>query len=115
MDILAHPLDSAAGAGGMPPPTAPTVLPPIPRTVADTGLPFLFLVELAVKTLFLGGLLRMTELAGRMKLSTSVIDPVIVYMRTERLCETSRAGGATGTDADVCYRLTDLGRVRGAE
>jgi energy-coupling factor transporter ATP-binding protein EcfA2 len=83
--------------------------------VAETGLPFLFLVELAVKTLFLSGLLRMSELVSRMKLSVGVLDPVIVYLRAEKLCETSRAGGVTGTDADVCYRLTDLGRVRGAE
>lgn len=115
MDTLAQPLDSASGVDSTAPRPAPAVLPPIPRTAADTGLPFLFLAELAVKTLFLGGLLRMTELAGRMKLSVSVIDPVLSYLRAERLCETSRAGATTGTDADVCYRLTDLGRARGAE
>lgn len=87
---------------------------PAPRTVQDTGLPFIFLVELSVKTLFLGGQLRLVELASRMKLTVSVIDPLIVYLRAEKLCEISRSGG-TGTDADLSYRLTDLGRTRGAE
>jgi hypothetical protein len=87
----------------------------MPRTASETGLPFLFLAELAVKILFLGGQLRMSELAARMRLSVGVIDALIVYLRAEKLCETSRTGGITGTDADVCYRLTDLGRVRGAE
>jgi energy-coupling factor transporter ATP-binding protein EcfA2 len=115
MDPVALALNSASNPAAMAPRLAPSVLPPMPRTVSETGLPFLFLAELAVKILFLGGQLRMTELAGRMALSVSVIDAVIVYLRAEKLCETSRAGGATGTDADVCYRLTDLGRVRGAE
>lgn len=115
MDTLTLPPDAPSVPAPFAPGSARPVLPPAPRSVAETGLPFLFLVELAVKTLFLGGLLRMTELAGRMKLSVSVIDPLIVYLRAEKLCEVSRAGGVTGTDADVCYRLSDLGRVRGAE
>ncbi|WP_227496713.1 ATP-binding protein [Massilia litorea] len=112
MDTLA--LDSESRPDINAPCPAPAVLPPAPLTVAQTGLPFLFLAELAVKTLFLGGLLRITELSARMKLGIGVIEPLIVYLRAERLCEISRAG-ATGTDADVCYKLTDLGRARGAE
>lgn len=100
-----------AGQRGGP---AGATLPPAPRTVQDTGLPFIFLIELAVKTLFLGGQLRLTELAGRMKLSVGVIDALIGYLRTEKLCEINRSG-STGTDADISYRLTDLGRMRGAE
>ena len=92
-----------------------TLLPAAPLTVAQTGLPFLFLVELAAKSLFLGGMLRISELASRMKLGVGVLEPVIVYMRGEKLCETSGSGGSTGTDADLCYRLTNLGRARAAE
>ena len=105
-----RPLDAFASGAG----TSQRALPPAPRTVQDTGLPFSFLVELAVKTLFLGGQLGLTELAGRMKLSVGVIDPLIGYLRAEKLCEINRAGN-TGTDADINYRLTDLGRARGAE
>ncbi len=103
-------LDAAARATS----PAPRALPPAPRTVAETGLPFVFLVELAVKILSVGGQLRLAELANRMKLSVSVIDSLICYLRAEKLCEVARTGG-TGTDADLCYRLTDLGRARALE
>jgi energy-coupling factor transporter ATP-binding protein EcfA2 len=117
MNTLKMPLGLAGGSQDTSAPHAePAVpaLPPAPRTVQNTGLPFIFLIELAVKTLFLGGQLRLTELAGRMKLGVGVIDPLIVYLRNEKLCEINRAGN-TGTDADISYRLTDLGRARGAE
>ena len=88
--------------------------PRAPRTVEETGLPFLFLVELAVKVLFLRGQLRLVELAGHLKLTISVLDRVISFMRAEKLCDVSRTG-TSGTDADLTYRLTELGRARGAE
>ena len=85
-----------------------------PRTVHETGLPFVFLVELAVKILFLRGLVRLPELAHQMRLSVNIIDPLIVFMRAEKLVEVTRMG-STGTDADILYKLTDLGRTRGVE
>lgn len=93
---------------------ANTLIPRPPRTVNETGLPFVFLVELAVKVLFLRGLVRLVELASHMKLSVSVLDPMITFMRAEKLCEVTRIG-STGTDADISYKLTDLGRTRGVE
>ncbi|MBZ2208547.1 ATP-binding protein [Massilia sp. R798] len=93
---------------------ASAFVPPPPRTVNETGLPFIFLVELAVKVLFLRGLVRLVELASHMKLSVSVLDPMMAFMRTEKLCEVTRIG-SSGTDADIAYKLTDLGRSRGVE
>lgn len=93
---------------------ASTFIPRPPRTVNETGLPFVFLVELAVKVLFLRGLVRLVELASHLKLSVSVLDPMITFMRAEKLCEVTRIG-STGTDADISYKLTDLGRTRGVE
>lgn len=85
-----------------------------PRTVEETGLPFLFLVELLVKVLFQRGQLHLPELASYVKLSLVVIDPVIAFMRLEKLCDVSRRG-ASGTDADIHYQLTDSGRQRALE
>jgi hypothetical protein len=82
-----------------------------PRTVEDTGLPFLFLAELIAKVLHQRGQLRLPELAAHLKLTVSVIDPLIAFLRTERLCEVVRVGGS-GTDADLSYLLTDAGRRR---
>ena len=93
---------------------ADTFVPRSPRTINETGLPFVFLVELAVKVLFLRGLVRLVELASHLRLSVSVLDPMITFMRAEKLCEVTRIG-STGTDADISYKLTDLGRVRGVE
>ena len=101
-------------------PDARDVADPVPaslraaRTVEETGLPFLFLVELLVKVLFQRGQLHLPELASYVKLSLVVIDPVISFMRQEKMCEVTRRG-ASGTDADIHYQLTDSGRQRALE
>ena len=82
-----------------------------PRTVDDTGLPFLFLVELLAKVLHQRGQLRLPELASHLKLNVSVIDPLIVFLRTEKLVDVARIGGS-GTDADLAYVLTEAGHLR---
>lgn len=82
-----------------------------PRSVDETGLPFLFLIELLAKLLFQRGQVRLPELAALLKLGISVIDPLVAFMRAEKLCEVTRSGGS-GTDADLTYHLTELGRER---
>lgn len=99
------------------PPDAPTDLaeeqrawfPRAPRTVEETGLNFLFLVELVVKILFNAGQLRLAELSSRACLAIGVLEPLLAFMRSERLCEVCRRGE---TETDVTYTLTELGRVR---
>lgn len=90
------------------------LIPRAPRSVEETGLPFLFLVELVVKVLFLRGQLRLVELSAHLKLTVNALDPVIGFVRTEKLCEVTRTG-ASGTDADLTYKLTELGCARGGE
>lgn len=89
-------------------------IPLAPRTVEETGLPFLFLVELVAKLLFQHGQIRLIDLSTHIKLAVSVLDPLIAFMRAEKLCEMTRRGGS-GTDADLTYHLTDAGRARAAE
>lgn len=83
--------------------------PRAPRNIEETGLNTLFLVELASKILYNGGQLRLTELATRIKLPFGVLEPLVGFMRAERLCEVVRRGEA---ETDVTYTLTELGRVR---
>ena len=100
-----------------PPEAAPTGSPAsvrAPRSVEETGLPFLFLIELIVKVLFLRGQVSLPALSAHLKLSVSVLTPLIAFMRSEKLCEVSRLGGS-GTDADLTYQLSDAGRLRAAE
>jgi energy-coupling factor transporter ATP-binding protein EcfA2/DNA-binding PadR family transcriptional regulator len=94
--------------------SAVSPLPRAPRTPEETGLPFLFLVELVAKMLFVRGQIRLVELSAHLKLSISVLDPLITFLRAEKLCEVTRRGDS-GTDADLTYNLTDLGRARAAE
>jgi hypothetical protein len=82
-----------------------------PRTVEETGLPFLFLAELVAKVLYQRGQLRLPELAAHIKLGMGVIDPLVGFLRAEKLCEVARIG-SSGTDADLSYVLTDAGRQR---
>lgn len=86
-----------------------TQLPFQPRSVEETGLNFLFLIELLAKILFLRGQLRLADLAAHAKLSIGVLEPLLSFMRTERLCEVSRSGE---TETAIAYTLTDLGRLR---
>jgi DNA-binding PadR family transcriptional regulator len=90
--------DSVAGAAPRP-----------ARTVDETGLGFLFLVELLTKTLFLRGQLSLAELSDHLKLSVGVLEPLLAFMRTERLCEVSRS---SETETATAYNLTELGRLR---
>lgn len=83
--------------------------PPPPRTIAETGVPFIFLVELVTKVVHLNGRMRLTEAAQQLCLPVTVVDEVLGFMRTERLCEVARRGE---TDGDVNYNLTESGRVR---
>lgn len=82
-----------------------------PRSVDETGLPLLFLTELVAKVLFQRGQVRLPELALHLKLSISVITPLVTFLRNEKLCEVTRSGHS-GTDADLTYHLTEAGSQR---
>ena len=105
MNPAPHPSSAAHDRG-----TAPADVR-APRNVEETGLPFLFLTELLCKVLYQRGQLRLPELASHLKLGVGVIDPLIAFLRGEKLCEVARIGNS-GTDADLTYVLTDAGRQR---
>lgn len=80
-----------------------------PHGVRETGLPFHFLLDLALKALFNGGQLKLWQLAERMCLPIAVLDALLDFMRAEHLCEVARRGAA---EADISYQLADAGRAR---
>jgi hypothetical protein len=81
----------------------------MPQRLEDTGLDFSFVVELLAKILYVRGQLRLPDLGNHSKLPRGVLDPVLTFMRGERLCEMVRRGETEGT---VAYNLTDSGRTR---
>lgn len=86
-----------------------SALPPAPRSVEETGLDLLFLVELVAKVLFTRGQLSLVALGAHLRLPVTVVESVLGFMRGERLVEVVKRGG---TDGDVHFQLTDTGRVR---
>lgn len=89
-----------------------TQMPPQPRTVEETGLTFRFLVELLTKKLFLRGQMRLVDLVEHARLPVAVLEPLLNFIRNERMCEVQRSSGA---ETAVSYNLTDLGRQRAEE
>jgi hypothetical protein len=86
--------------------------PPLPHTVAETGLSVDQIEQLMMKTLHTGELTGVT-LAERVCLPYSLLEPLIERLRAERLVEVR---GATGSGtAGYRYALTDLGRDRATQ
>jgi len=87
------------------------VAPAIPRTVEDTGLPSLFLAQHVCRVFFHAGPQRLADLANRVRLTPGVLEPIVDFLRRERMCEVT--SGSTGIN--LVYALTDLGRSRAEE
>jgi hypothetical protein len=86
--------------------------PPLPHTVAETGLSVDQIEQLMMKTLHTGELTGIT-LAERVCLPYSLLEPLIERLRAEHLVEVR---GATGSGtAGYRYALTDLGRDRATQ
>ena len=86
-----------------------TLVPVQPSTIDETGLSFQFIVELLTKALFLRGQMRLMDLVSYAKLPVLVLEPLLAFMRTERMCEAVRSSEA---ETAIAYNLTELGRLR---
>jgi hypothetical protein len=86
-----------------------TLVPMQPRTIDETGLSFQFIVEILTKALFLRGQMRLMDLVSYAKLPVLVLEPLLAFMRTERMCEAVRSSEA---ETAIAYSLTELGRLR---
>jgi hypothetical protein len=83
--------------------------PPLPRTLEETGLPLDSLEQLLMKTLY-GSEATGLVIADRMRISYSILEPIVERARAQQLIEVR---GATGTgSASFRYSLTGLGRDR---
>lgn len=86
--------------------------PLAPRTIDETGLDLLFLVELLCKILFRHGRLSVAAMSACTKLPFSVLSEVFDFMRAEHLCELRRHGESS---TDILYELAHAGRVHATE
>jgi predicted ATPase with chaperone activity len=85
-------------------------MPRAPQTLEATGVPLDVILQLVIKTLYFAGELSGTELAQRLGVLFTVIEPCIAMLKRERHCEIS--GGGTVGAASYRYRLTEAGRTR---
>jgi Magnesium chelatase, subunit ChlI len=86
------------------------LMPPAPRTLAESGLTFDQVLQLVIKLLHVAGDLSGAELGERLGLSYSVLEPVLQHLRTTYLCEVL-GGGLVGGPSFI-YRASEAGRAR---
>src|SRR5687768_2053310 len=78
-------------------------------TLADTGLTPESISSLLMKWLYRGEA-RGTEIADSIRLPYGILEPLVEYLRTEKLVEVKSAAGVGS--AGYRYALTDAGRDR---
>ena len=88
------------------------IVPGPPKTLEETGLSLAFLVELACKAMYFGGVSSLSSIAEQLGLPISVSNDVMQFLKKERLAEVRK-----GSDihAASTFALTDLGRERARE
>src|SRR5262245_49591599 len=86
-----------------------TPVPPVPRTIEETGLALDQIEQLILKTMY-GAEATGMAVSERTRLPYALIEPLIERLRAHLLVEVKGASG-TGT-AGYRYSLTDLGRDR---
>ena len=95
------------------PPSGPDIAPILPRqakTVRDTGLEPRFVTDLALKAIQASGKVQLAVLAGKLRLSISVLREVLNPLIAEQQVEVAWCGES---DIDMQYQLTAIGQ-RGA-
>jgi len=91
---------------------ATSVMPCAPRTIEDAGVSVDLILQLVAKTLHSAGELTGTELASRLGVNFSILEPALAQLKHQRHCEIT-GGGIVG-GAAYRYRLTDAGQTRAA-
>lgn len=83
-----------------------------PRSIADTGLPPVFVGRLVLKSTMLNGSSSFADLSQRHRLPIAVLEDILVFLVREHLAEITHRGA---TDIDVHFRLTEAGRTVATE
>jgi predicted ATPase with chaperone activity len=92
--------------------SAPSPLPPAPSTLDEAGLSLDVVTQLALKHLHFFGEIKGSELAWRLGVTFSVVQPALEFLKSSHQLEV--AGGAITGPASYRYRITDAGRTRAA-
>jgi predicted ATPase with chaperone activity len=85
-------------------------MPPAPTTLEEAGLSLDLMTQLALKHLHFSGELKGSDIAARLGVKFSVVEPALDFMKAQHQVEI--AGGAITGAASYRYRVTDAGRIR---
>jgi predicted ATPase with chaperone activity len=86
--------------------------PPAPSTYEEAGVSLDLVLQLVLKTLHFIGELSGTELAARLGVRFSVIEPAVDLLKTQQ--HIAIVGGGVVGAPSYRYRITDAGRTRAA-
>jgi len=90
----------------------PAFIPPALESLADTGLPFLWLLDLALRIFYFRGYLTGNQLAEAMRLPfVGVVEEILEHLKKEKLVEVKTARHRIGVSGFV-YALTSAGIQR---
>ncbi len=96
-------------------PSAPAFVPPALENLTDTGLPFLWLLDLALRIFYFRGYLTGNQLAEAMRLPfVGVVEDIVEHLKKEKLLEVKTARHRIGVSGFV-YALTGAGIHRARE
>ncbi len=112
-DTLSTGSTATAPRAAQPAPDGPDITPILPRqakTVRDTGLEPRFVTDLVLKAIQVAGKAQLAVLAGKLRLSISVLREVLNPLIAEQQVEVAWCGES---DIDMQYQLTGIGQ-RGA-
>jgi hypothetical protein len=90
---------------------APVLAPPLPKTLADTGLPLVMLRDILLKSMFRRNLERASEISETLCLPLVLTQELIDASRSNRLVEATGTLHATSSN-EMGFQLTEEGRAR---
>ncbi len=87
--------------------------PPVPQTIADTGLETAQIEDLIIKHILSMGDFKISDLAERTKLSPSVIETALETLRRDKFVEVK--GGTGYAAVTYTFKISDIGKNRAME
>lgn len=102
---------TAPGRAASPEPDVTAIVPPQPKSIRDTGLERQLVLALLTKAIHALGQAQLPVLAGKLRLSLSVLREALELMQAEQLVEVAWRGDS---ELDVQYRLTGFGKHHAA-
>jgi hypothetical protein len=87
-----------------------SMFPPAPTTLEETGLTLDLMVQLVLKLMHFSGEMTGVDMARRLGVEFSVLDPALEFLKRLHQCEI--VGGSVFGGPSYRYRITDAGRQR---